>query len=84
MLERRVITSLTLTSDSMRARDMSERTALSVSVVTASDVDWSFWREERSLPPSSASTMVKFDLRLTSLKESTLSSSFLSVFEYHR
>lgn len=52
------MTSLTLTSDSMRAREMSERTALRVSVVTASVEDWSFWREERSLPPSSARTIV--------------------------
>ena len=59
MLDLNVMTSLTFTSDSMRAREMSERTALRVSVVSASDGEvWSFWREERSFPPSSARTMV--------------------------
>lgn len=53
------MTSLTLTSDSMRAREMSDRRALRDAVVRGSLLgDWSLRRLSRSLPPSSARTMV--------------------------
>ena len=60
MFVRSLMTSCTLTSDSIKAREISDIRALSASLVRASlaSFDWSFWREDRSFPPSSARTMM--------------------------
>jgi len=52
------MTRLTLTSDSMRAREMEERRSLRV-LVSMEDVEFSLRRDSRSFPPSSANTMMQ-------------------------